>query len=302
MKSKPAFVLAFLTFLPGSFLAAQEDNATAAEPEEARWSSFLPLNKELAEGRDLPLPFGIGVTGYWQEQGMKANSIGFDLDPSGLNPLLTTISATATATNVESELDNYNARVDAWILPFLNVYGVYGEVDGENTASGLALDAVTTATLTGLGVTLPSSFTFSYDGDVYGFGLILAGEWGRVWGTLDYNFTQADLDISTSEIDTSTLTPRLGVRGNLGGVQGSLWLGAMYQDIDERQVGNLLFPATVGAATVNLPVAYDVRLQQDEQWNFLVGAGAELSEQWNLSLEGGFGDREQFMGNLTFRF
>ena len=169
---------------------------------------------------------------------------------------------------MESDFDNYNARVDAWILPFLNVYGVYGEVDGENTASGLALDPATTAILAQR-ESPASSFTFSYDGDVYGFGLILAGEWGRVWGTLDYNFTQADLDISTSEIDTSTLTPRLGVRGNLGGLQGSLWLGAMYQDIDEKQMGNLLFPATVGAATVNLPVAYDVRLQQDEQWNFL---------------------------------
>ena len=298
--NKPILVLPLLVLFSGAFLAAQDDNATAAEPEEPRWSSFLPLHKELAEGRDLPLPFGIGFTGYWQEQGMKANSIGFDLDASGLGA--GTLNATATSTNVESELDNYNARVDAWILPFLNVYGVYGEVDGENTASGLALDAVTAATLAGAGVTVPSSFTFAYDGEVYGFGLILAGEWGRVWGTLDYNFTQADLDVSVSEIDTSTLTPRIGVRGNLGGAKGSLWLGAMYQDIDEKQVGNLLFPATVGAATVNLPVAYDVRLEQDEQWNFLVGAGAELSEQWNLSLEGGFGDREQVMGNLTFRF
>ncbi len=298
--NKPILVLPLLVLFSGAFLAAQDDNATAAEPEEPRWSSFLPLHKELAEGRDLPLPFGIGFTGYWQEQGMKANSIGFDLDASGLGA--GTLNATATSTNVESELDNYNARVDAWILPFLNVYGVYGEVDGENTASGLALDAVTAATLAGAGVTVPSSFTFAYDGEVYGFGLILAGEWGRVWGTLDYNFTQADLDVSVSEIDTSTLTPRIGVRGNLGGAKGSLWLGAMYQDIDEKQVGNLLFPATVGAATVNLPVAYDVRLEQDEQWNFLVGAGAEFSEQWNLSLEGGFGDREQVMGNLTFRF
>ena len=299
MEKKISFFLAVLTLGFAQQIFAQDDNASAGDAE--RWSDFLPLNKELAGDADLPLPFGIGITGYWQEQDMKAKNIGLGLDAAALRA--GNINATATSTNVESELNNYNARLDAWLLPFLNVYGVYGKVDGENTASGLALDAVTAATLAGAGVTIPDSFTFSYDGNVYGFGLILAGQWGKYWGTIDYNFTQADLDISTSEIDTSTLSPRIGVNGEFASIKGSLWLGAMYQDIDEKQIGDILFPATVpGPATINLPVSYDVRLEQVQQWNFLLGGSAELSEKVLLSIEGGIGDRKQVMGNLTYRF
>ena len=60
----------FLVFSFGTLLAqdAPAPAAAAAEPapaaaeDEARWSDFLPLNKELAGDADLPLPFGIGVT------------------------------------------------------------------------------------------------------------------------------------------------------------------------------------------------------------------------------------------------
>jgi hypothetical protein len=77
----------------------------------------------------------------------------------------------------------------------------------------------------------------------------------------------------------------------------------MHQDIDEKQIGNLNFPVTVPVVgTVSLPVNYDARFEQEKEWNFLVGGSAQLSEQINISVEGGFGNRKQVMGNLTFRF
>jgi hypothetical protein len=302
MEKKISLFLAFLTLGFAQQIFAQDGNASADESE--RWSDFLPLSKELAGDTDLPLPFGIGVTGFWQEQDMKTKSdIGFNLDASALNPLLGVIAAKATSTNVESEVDNLNVRVDGWLFPFLNVYGVYGEVDGENTASGLGLDIVTAGILTGAGVTPPDTFTIPYDGNVYGFGLILAGQWGKYWGTLDYNFIRADLSISTSEIDTRTITPRIGTSGTIGSTRGSLWIGAMHQDIDEKQIGNLDFPVTVPVVgMVSLPVNYDARFEQENEWNFLLGGSAELSKQWHASIEGGIGDRKQVMGNLTYRF
>jgi hypothetical protein len=244
---------------------------------------------------------------------MKAKSIGFKSDltnmintllvgtvpqqtaAAGIQALLggNLIDTTANATNVESEVDNYNIRLDAWLMPFLNIYGVYGEVEGENTASGLVLDAATTTVLTAAGLSV-DPFKFSYEGDVYGFGIILAGQWGKYWGTLDYNYMQADLDISTSEIDTHTITPRIGTSGSIGSAKGSLWIGAMHQSIDEVQAGSI--------SVSGLDIDYNVLLEQENEWNFLIGGAAELSKQWNASIEGGFGDRKQVMGNLTFRF
>jgi hypothetical protein len=311
MEQKISLFLAILTLGFAQQIFAQDENASADDTE--RWSDFLPLNKEMAGDADLPLPFGIGITGYWQEQDMKAKSIGFKSDltnmintllggtvpqqtaAAGIQALLggNLIDTTANATNVESEVDNYNIRLDAWLMPFLNIYGVYGEVEGENTASGLVLDAATTTVLTAAGLSV-DPFKFSYEGDVYGFGIILAGQWGKYWGTLDYNYMQADLDISTSEIDTHTITPRIGTSGSIGSAKGSLWIGAMHQSIDEVQAGSI--------SVSGLDIDYNVLLEQENEWNFLIGGAAELSKQWNASIEGGFGDRKQVMGNLTFRF
>ena len=44
---------------PAPAATATEPAAAAAE-DEARWSDFLPLNKEMAGDAYLPLPFGIG--------------------------------------------------------------------------------------------------------------------------------------------------------------------------------------------------------------------------------------------------
>jgi hypothetical protein len=309
----------FLTILTLGFaqqIFAQDENASADDPE--RWSDFLPLNKEMAGDADLPLPFGIGITGYWQEQDLKAKSIGFKSDltnllanlllaedpagpvfpgtAAGLSGMLVddTINAEADATNVESEVDNWNIRLDAWLMPFLNIYGVYGEVEGENKASGLTFDAPSQAVLAATGLSL-DPFNFTYEGDVYGFGIIFAGQWGKYWGTLDYNYMQADLDISTSEIDTHTITPRIGTSGSIGSTKGSLWIGAMHQSIDEVQTG------TIPVAGVGV-IDYNVLLEQENEWNFLLGGTAELSKGIHVGVEGGFGERKQVMGNLTFRF
>jgi hypothetical protein len=343
-------------------LFAQDANASADDTE--RWSDFLPLNKEMAGDADLPLPFGIGVIGYWQEQDMKTKSIGLPsinisnvlaaaaadagatwpialaTNPAagailtGLRTTLATLpstfDATATAGKVESEVNNYNVRLDAWVLPFLNVYGVAGKVNGENKVSGIEVDVsgIDPRYEPFIRQLVPSSFTLDYEGSVYGIGTVLAAGKGRYWGTIDYNFTRANLDISTSEIDTHTVTPRVGVKGEAGGIKGSLWIGSMFQRTDERQLGSLGFPGTnqnldfsslvvdPGTGTPMLPpetleadvnagdisASYDVVLEQEKEWNFLIGGSAQFSEQIHVSLEGGFGNRQQVMGNLTFRF
>ena len=40
----------------------------------------------------------------------------------------------------------------------------------------------------------------------------------------------------------------------------------------------------------------------EEKRNYLVGGSINLTEEMDLAIEGGFGDRESFMGSLTYRF
>jgi|TARA_B110000438_G_scaffold48409_1_gene48766 hypothetical protein len=314
MEKKISLFLAILTLGFAQQIFAQDDNASADDTE--RWSDFLPLNKELAGDADLPLPFGIGITGYTQEQDMLTDSISI----TAINPIVAVIDTNVvdgflalvavpdlvaaaalaadptssttidlTADKVESDVEVRLVRLDAWILPFLNIYGVGGKVEGDNKVIGTthATSAAVTAALTNFP-------PISYEGDVYGAGVILAYSKGRWWGTLDYSYTEADLDISASEITTHTISPRIGTTGNIGNLKGSIWIGGMHQDVDEHQLGTVPFPP----ATVD----YDVKQHAEEEWNFLVGGSLNLTKHIEIGAEGGFGDREQVMGNLTFRF
>jgi hypothetical protein len=227
---------------------------------------------------------------------------GFDVPPSftTLHPVANpTTKISAIAQRVESDVDTKIARLDAWILPFLNVYGLYGEVDGDNKV----VNAVIAESATATALVSQAFKTIPYEGDVYGFGAVLAFSKGSWWGTLDYTYTEADLDISASEITTHTISPRIGTSGKVGNLKGSIWIGGMHQDVDEHQVGSvtenldLFFPG-LGVQTIS----YDVQQKAEEEWNFLAGASLNLTKQLDIAIEGGFGDRKQAMGNLTFRF
>ena len=43
-------------------------------------------------------------------------------------------------------------------------------------------------------------------------------------------------------------------------------------------------------------------LEQAEDWNYVVGMIAGLSEHWNLNFEGGFGERKSILAYLEYRF
>jgi hypothetical protein len=342
MEKKISLFLAFLTLGFAQQIFAQDGNASADESE--RWSDFLPLSKEMAGDADLPLPFGIGVIGFWQEQELKPRAINlnatlstfeFDLVPARPNGFgapagtpkqdLTfpkTLPATATAAKVESEVDSYSGRLDTWVFPFFNLYGVFGRVEGKNTVSTFSaafdqtstayVDTVTNDATSVLGGAttvgaikdgylggIEDNFTqfppINYKGPIYGLGGILAYGKGKYWGTLDYNWVRADLDISRSAIDTITVSPRIGVNLEHDGKKTSLWVGAMYQEIDELQVGSVSVP---GLGTID----YEVKLEDENQWNALIGGAFEVNKQFQVGIEGGIGDRKQVMGNLTFRF
>ena len=81
-------------------------------------------------------------------------------------------------------------------------------------------------------------------------------------------------------------------------MSGALYVGAMYQDVDEQQNGTVKLPI----AGVSVPVGYDVISAAKEEWNYLVGANLKASESWNYGIEVGFSDRTHVMATLNYRF
>jgi len=85
-----------------------------------------------------------------------------------------------------SHVDVALARFDAWLLPFINVYGLFGYVHNDSTTRG-------TVTVPALG--LPGSRTFYFsgkttlDGFVGGGGVTLAGGYRELFFMADVNYT-----------------------------------------------------------------------------------------------------------------
>ena len=259
-------------------------------------SDSLPLGKSLAAGHELPLPLGVSANVFFLEQNMEAQSISIDIPPLPLPTGLVELppGLPAAANKLESRATSTTAKLDAWLLPFLNVYGVAGYVDGETTASGFSVGGLPPE----LASLLPNSFAIAYSGSTYGVGGTLAAGYNQFFASLDANYTESDLDIGDSTIEAFVISPRVGITGELGGLSGSLYVGAMHQDVDEQQNGTVKFPI----AGVSVPVGYDVISAAKEEWNYLVGANLKASESWNYGIEVGFSDRTHVMATLNYRF
>ena len=279
------------TLMAAAFAVACNTSAQAGS-----LSDSLPLGKSLAAGHELPLPLGISANVFFMEQDMEAQSIAVDIPPLPLptGPLLLPPGLPAESAKLESRVTTTTAKIDAWVLPFLNVYGVAGYVDGETTASGFSVGGLPPE----LASLLPNSFAIAYSGSTYGVGGTLAAGYNQFFASLDANYTESDLDIGDSTIEAFVISPRIGITGDLGGLSGALYVGAMYQDVDEQQNGTVKFPI-MGMA---VPVGYDVISAAKEEWNYLVGANLKASESWNYGIEVGFSDRTHVMATLNYRF
>lgn len=228
-----------------------------------------------AGGHALPVPFGLGLTVYSQTQDYKLASL--QLGIPGFDAVL------GQALPVDNRTDSYHLKLDYWVLPFLNIYAVGGR-----------LETTTTVSLRGVDTGLPfqlNNLRIENDGWVYGGGVTVAGGWDQWFTTVSVTYTEADLEVTDGSVEAWVLTPKLGYTLP----RGAVWVGAMYQDTEERHAG-----------TYNVPfvgdVPFEVVLGEATEWNGLVGGTAGLTDHLMLILEAGFGARQHTMLSLEYRF
>jgi hypothetical protein len=216
---------------------------------------------------DLPLPFGIGINYYRQCQGYDLTSLRVNVLPGDLSAL--------EGIAIDNRVSEMNAKLDYWVLPFVNVFGIVGVVDGKTD--------VDTDLIPGL--------TVDYEGGIYGGGITLAGGWDRYFVTLTAALTETELDTSRSSVNAWVVSPKAGMTGNWG----AAWIGGMYQQTDERHEGSLTLP-------IYGTVDYEVEFEQKEAWNASLGYTTVIGDLCQVDLEAGFGDRTHASVSATYRF
>jgi hypothetical protein len=262
--------------------APADEPAPAAEPAAATESSsthdtMLPFMREIAGDHVLPRPYGIGGDIFTMHQDYAIDSLTFSLPGFVL--------ADPSVIKIKNHLVEEDLKLDAWVFPFLNVFGIYGHLDAQTDVN---LSAVA---IPGLPVSL-GTLPIKYNGSVYGGGLTLAAggdHWfASVTGTWTRSSLSGDFD---SKVKARTIQPKIGV------INGpfQFWVGAMGLHTDEEHSGVIALPG-LGS------VPFAVTLKQASTWSPTVGMHYELDRFADVTLEFGGGDRRTTLLNVSLRF
>ncbi|MDI5619399.1 hypothetical protein MJI08_25545, partial [Salmonella enterica subsp. enterica serovar Anatum] len=139
-------------------------------------------------GYELPEPFGLNINYMNIGQNINVDSINFNglaLGPNGGIPLDNAFKINVGHTREKSKTET--VKLDAWLLPFMNVYGLVGYTDG-HSISQIGVGLMTKnghvfhpADLQNL------KFKLDFKGTTYGIGTTLVGGVGNWFTAVDAN-------------------------------------------------------------------------------------------------------------------
>lgn len=246
------------------------------------------FGKEMAGDRNLPRMFGIGIDYFNMKQPYQIDSLSVTPPPTFPLPPISDVNAII----VNNETQEFDLKFDIWLLPFLNLFGIYGQIDGE-----------TTVDLREVGIPLPPGFQIldiNYDGDVYGGGAVLAVGGDKWFASLTGTFTNTDVSGDfDSSVKATAVQPRLGMRAT---ENTEFWIGGYFIDAEEKHSGTIDLDLGILGPGFPIPIGFAVDLSQKKSFNFSVGVHTMFSDGLEATVEIGGSDRDTVLANLTYRF
>ena len=280
------------------------------------WNRALPFlaQRVIDMGYELPLPYGIGLTYAHVDQEQILSDLQVGINGGAKQPF-----PFVGFDNAKSKSDSLQVKLDAWLFPFMNVFALFGRVEGEAPLN-VYLDG--NGMLDQLGVPtcstpppLPPSDailcglledeTFVLDieakfrGNTYGAGTVLAGGWNNWFVTVPISFTYADMEGKETEGTTTSITPRFGRVVNLGNNGNlALYTGGSYLRTKLQVQGTVTTPNGL------LTIDYTIQQKNKDRWTVVLGGNWDISKRWSVSAEynGFVGSRDAFITSLVRRF
>ena len=159
--------------------------------------------KAAARGYDLPYSAGIGINYLWQESSLIIEDlfVGFNNGPMyDLDEIIRFNDAIATATAI-------NIRPDIWLLPFLNVYGLFSKA---RTSTEIFAGVYLPDTLNVWSEVTSFSSQAEFEATGIGFGMTPTMGIGGGWLALDMNVTWQSISALDKPVMTFVFGPRFG--------------------------------------------------------------------------------------------
>lgn len=285
------------------------------------------------KGFDIPYPVGIMVNGLWMKQGIIIDNLQLGLESDNLDIPLTTVDFIEFGDNTNTSYA-VNVRPDIWVLPFLNVYGLFGY--GNSHTEVNLVEPIELKSIVDQGIR------------TMGIGLMGAGGIGPVWWSVDANFTWNKPELLDEPTKVNVLGIRMGrtfVFKNRPDRNFAVWVGAMRLHMGTETVGAIkmsdaLPPETwermdeivdnywnwydneatlkqkIVADQILTPIvdrleqadgdaviSYAMDKQTKQLWNGVIGGQFQLNKRWMFRTEWGIaGDRKAALASVNYRF
>lgn len=248
----------------------------------------FPMLESLVEGSGMTLPPPLGLSAVFTELNRRVAVSDVRL-AFGSNAL-TSVNKVNVPTS-KFHASSQMARVDLWVLPFVNIYGLAGYTKTNGSVDVVVSDFPTMG-FADATINVPVDL----EGPTGGFG-VTTGVGGKHWfAMLDVNKTWTTFSQVDSSLTALVITPRIGMPIDRPCFKGEVHIGAMWQDTDQT-VG-----ITIDHAVLGNDLVVEVDQYEPRPWNFLIGGLWAIDEQMQVLLEIGSGGRNYVVSGVTIRF
>lgn len=290
-------------------------SSEAAPPTPPTWDRALPFfaQRVIDKGYNLPNPYDIGYSYYDGYQRYQLSGLSVS---SGGNPLRPADFVQFQSSRLHNSSNQ--VQVGAWLFPFMNVYGIVGNVQGSG-AIDISFSSLTDLErFFGLNIgcagrrpradcakpiKLPTQQA-NYSGHTYGGGFTLVGTYRQLFFSLPVTYTVSDISMSDTPVKSINIGPRVGWNIRLGHGLGLLtpFVGATYFKTRATITGHFDIPLEVaGGQTERLN--YEISQRVTGYWSGSVGASWTINRHVGVIVEVGYGyNRNNVIATGFFRF
>ncbi|MEM6671809.1 MAG: hypothetical protein AAF726_03140 [Planctomycetota bacterium] len=260
------------------------DAAPSQGHETSTEEFFLPFFGEAARerGYDLPRPVGMGVNVMFINRPTEITSVQAGINGGGLNEI------EFLGFDAEASVRTIISRLDAWVLPMVNVYLLGGYI--WNTSQ-----VRMTVDLPGASGT-PVNFEGDLEGPTYGGGITVAGGYKEFFATADANYTKSELG-GLNDFEAALYTIRIGWNTKFGDDPLRLYTGATYWDTKRTISGSITTP---GPGIQSVEFAVDQ--EPVDPITVILGTTLTVNDHLWIMLEfGGWEGTQSMIGGITWR-
>ncbi len=298
--------------------------------KKAEYPYIFPLfGKKLArKGFLLPYPIGVMVNAFQGSQEVTISDLSVGIVDANGGEVIPTISLDDVVGfgEVRASVSNLNVRADLWVLPFLDVYGIFGKawVKTEVNINSIMQQPVDIST------------TAKFNGYVYGVGAMLTGGIRSFFFSFDFNKVWTHFDQMKNTNSAANISLRTGYIFRMKKAERNLavWMGTGRSFLNSTTVGSVNLSdiaPDMGENYENTPwyqamtpamqaltdrvvdnfvdknkgdvINYSLSKQPKHNWCMILGAQFQLDRRWQFRTEVNFlGGRRSGLISANYRF